>query len=93
MVENQPSMAKKLTEKSKVKPKEVLLLAHRIKQLRVAKGYTSQETFAYDNDYTLSYYSRLERGEDIRFTSLVRVCKALGVDLKTFFGTGFEKIK
>lgn len=73
----------------KEKPKEVLLLADRIKQLRKERGYSSQETFAYDNDYTLSYYSRLERGEDIRFTSLVKVCKALKVDLNTFFSKGF----
>lgn len=77
----------------KEKPKEVELLGKRIKQLRQKKGYTSQETFAYDNDYTLSYYSRMERGEDIRFTSLVKVCRALDVDLKTFFGNGFEKVK
>jgi transcriptional regulator with XRE-family HTH domain len=77
----------------KIKSKEAQLLGKRIKQLRQEKGYTSQETFAYDNGYTLSYYSRLERGEDIRFTSLVRVCKALGIGLKDFFSEGFEKIK
>lgn len=82
-----------MAKTTKEKPNEVQLLAKRIKQLRIEKGYTSQETFAYDNDYTLSYYSRLERGEDIRFTSLTKVCKALGVDLKTFFSNGFEKIK
>lgn len=81
-------MKKKVAVKKnpkKVKSKEVLLLARRIKQLRQDKGYTSQETFAYDNDYTLSYYSRLERGEDIRFSSLIRVCKALGISLEQFF--------
>ena len=36
----------------KEKPKEIQLLAKRIKQLRIDKGYTSQETFAYDNNYT-----------------------------------------
>lgn len=72
------------------KIKEINHLGERIKQLRKERGYTSQETFAYDNDYTLSYYSRLERGEDIRFSSLVRVCKALNVDLKTFFSEGFD---
>jgi len=82
-----------MTKVKKDKPKEVQLLGKRIKQLRQEKGYTSQETFAYDNGYTLSYYSRIERGEDIRFTSLVKVCKSLGVDLKAFFGTGFDKIK
>jgi len=84
-------MKKKLVEtKKKQKPREVLLLAKRIKKLRQDKGYSSQETFAYDNDYTLSYYSRIERGEDIRFTSLVKVCKALGVSLKILFSEGFE---
>ena len=67
------------------KEKIVIHLGKRIKQFRIDKGYTSQESFAYDNDYTLSYYSRLERGEDIRFTSLVRVCKALDVTLEEFF--------
>ena len=74
----------------KERSKEILQLGARIRKLRKAKGYSSQETFAYDNDYTLSYFSRLERGEDIRFSSLVRVCEALNVDLKTFFSSGFD---
>jgi transcriptional regulator with XRE-family HTH domain len=85
-------MKKKIAIKKsakKAKTKEVLLLAKRIKQLRVEMGYTSQETFAYDNNYTLSYYSRLERGEDIRFTSLVKVCKAFDITLEEFFN-GFK---
>ena len=82
-------MSKAKIKTQKEKPKEVLLLAERIKLLRKERGYSSQETFAYDHGYTLSYYSRLERGEDIRFTSLVRVCKALNIDLKTFFSQGF----
>lgn len=78
---------------TKEKSKEILLLAARIKQLRQDKGYTSQETFAYDNGYTLSYYSRLERGEDIRFSSLIKVCEALGVSLEDFFvGMDFPKV-
>jgi transcriptional regulator with XRE-family HTH domain len=77
----------------KDKPKDIQYLGKRIRQLRIERGYSSQETFAYDNGYTLSYYSRLERGEDIRFSSLTKVCRALGVDLKTFFATGFEKVK
>ncbi len=79
------SFMKKVSEKTKPKPKEVTQLGKRIKELRQAKGYTSQETFAYDNEYTLSYYSRLERGEDMRFSSLVRVCKALNITLEDFF--------
>lgn len=86
-------MKKHTTKIKKQKTKEVLLLAKRIKQLRQDKGYTSQETFAYDNNYTLSYYSRIERGEDIRFTSLVRLCKAFDIELQTLFAKGFEELK
>jgi transcriptional regulator with XRE-family HTH domain len=93
MLENQVSMAKTKVKEKKAKPKEVQALAKRIKHFRIKAGYSSQELFANDNDYTLSYYSRIERGEDIRFTSLVRVAKALGVDLKEFFSEGFERFK
>lgn len=86
-----PGQVKKSDKKEK--PAEVLLLAERIKQLRKDKGYKSQEDFANEHDYTLSYYSRIERGEDLRFSSLVKVCRALGTDLKTFFNAGFEKVK
>jgi transcriptional regulator with XRE-family HTH domain len=82
-------MKKPIKKEKKPKSKEVDQLAKRIKQLRQDKGYSSQETFAYDNDYTLSYYSRLERGEDIRFSSLVKVCKALEISLEDFF-KGFD---
>ena len=86
-------MAKKKVKIKKEKTLEAILLGKRITQLRKAKGYNSQETFAYDNDYTLSYYSRVERGEDIRFTSLVKVCRALGIELEDFFSKGFEDLE
>jgi transcriptional regulator with XRE-family HTH domain len=81
-----------MAQTKKEKTKEVKLLAARIRQLRQERDYTSQETFAYDHGYTLSYYSRLERGEDIRFSSLVKVCSALNVSLEEFF-KGFEEPK
>lgn len=78
-------MAKILKEK----PKEIQHLAARIRQLRQERGYTSQETFAYDHGYTLSYYSRLERGEDVRYSSILKVCSAFGISLEEFF-KGFD---
>ena len=82
-----------MAKDKKDKPKEVLLLANRIKQLRKKSGYTSSEIFAYDNQITSSQYGRYERGEDIRFTSLVKLCKAFKISLEDFFSEGFEKIK
>lgn len=81
-------MAKK---RKGLKDDEIKQLGSRIKELRKLKGYSSQETFAYDNDYTLSYFSRIEREEDIRFSSLLRICEALDIDLQTFFSKGFKK--
>ncbi len=78
-----------MAKTTKEKPKEIQHLASRIKQLRQDKGYTSQETFAYDHGYTLSYYSRLERGEDVRYSSLLKVCMAFGISLEDFF-KGFD---
>ena len=82
-----------MAKDKKDKPKEVLLLANRIKQLRKEAGYSSSEIFAYDNQITSSQYGRYERGEDIRFTSLVKLCKAFKISLEDFFSEGFEKIK
>lgn len=80
-------------ERQDQKPQEVQLLGARIRELRLKNGYTSQETFANDKGYAISYYSRLERGEDIRFTSLVKVCEALSVSLEEFFvGMDIPKI-
>ena len=80
-------------ERQEQKPQEVQSLGARIRELRLKNGYTSQETFANDTGYAISYYSRLERGEDIRFTSLVKVCQALGVTLEEFFiGMNLPKV-
>lgn len=79
-----------MAKDKKNKPKEVLLLANRIKQLRKASGYSSYEIFAYDNQITSSQYGRYERGEDIRFTSLIKLCKAFDISLKDFFSEGFD---
>ena len=73
----------------KEKSPEIQLLAKRIKELRKKAGYTSYELFAYDNDITRSQWGRYERGEDIRFTSLIKACKALNVTLAEFFSEGF----
>ena len=80
------------TTSNKATPEIVTQLGKRIKHFRVKNGYSSQETFAYDNGYSLSQYSQMERGLDIRFTSLVRVCNAFGITLRTFFSEGFDDL-
>lgn len=65
-------------------------LANRIKSLREQKGYTNYERFANAKDLPRAQVGRYEKGQDIRFTSLVKITKALDISLKDFFSEGFE---
>lgn len=85
---------RKKVAKSEAKPKsqEVLLLAKRIKELRLKKGYTNYETFAYDHNISRSQYGRYENGEDLRFSSLIKIMKAFDMTPDEFFSEGFEEV-
>lgn len=65
-------------------------LAHRLKKLRKEKGYSNADFFAYDNNITRSQYARYEAGENIRFTSLMKIIKAFGLTPSEFFSEGFD---
>jgi len=68
----------------------VLKLAARIKSLRIRKGYSNYEFFAYDHDISRSQFGRYEKGEDIRFSSLVKIAQAFDMTLEEFFHEGFD---
>lgn len=90
-------MAKKVVVKKEVKltaedqvEHQIKNLGARIKQLRIAKGYTNAEFFAYDHKINRSQYGKYERGEDLRFSSLVRIIQIHNLSLPEFFSDGFE---
>lgn len=60
-------------------------LGKRIRELRKAKGYKNFEHFAYEFGFSRAQFQRYERGEDLRFSSLRRVVKALGITMEEFF--------
>lgn len=62
----------------------------RIKQLRIQKGYTSYEYFAYEHNISRAQFGRYEQGQDLRLSSLIKVVNAFGMNLDEFFGEGFE---
>lgn len=68
----------------------ILNLAKRIKELRIRKGYSNYETFAYENNISRAQYGRYEKGQDIRFTSLLRILNAFDITLEEFFSEGFD---
>ena len=72
------------------KAKEVKKLAKRIKSLRIEKGYTSYENFAFDNKIHRAQYGRYETGTDMQFTSLLKIARAFDMTLEEFFSEGFD---
>ncbi|MFY9310238.1 MAG: helix-turn-helix transcriptional regulator [Bacteroidia bacterium] len=69
---------------------ELKKLGDRIKQLRIQKGYTSYEYFAYEKNISRAQYGRYEKGEDLRYSSLVKVVKAFDMSMEEFFSEGFK---
>jgi len=64
-------------------------LGERIKDLRIRKGYTSYEYFAYEHNISRAQFGRYEQGQDLRFSSLVKVVGAFEMTLEEFFSEGF----
>jgi transcriptional regulator with XRE-family HTH domain len=76
---------------AQVPPQDMLKkLGDRIRFLREQKGYNNYEVFAYEHNISRSQYGRYEKGQDLRFTSLVRIVQALDMTLEQFFSEGFD---
>ena len=65
-------------------------IGERIKAIRIAKGYSSYETFALDHDFSRMQYWRLEKGEaNLTVKSLLKVLAVHNMTLQEFFSEGF----
>lgn len=69
---------------------QLLKMGNRIKSLRIKAGYTSYEYFAYEHDISRAQFGRYEQGQDLRFSSIVKIANAFGMTLSEFFSEGFE---
>ena len=76
-------------KKQKEIPPHLVKLGERIKYLRIKKGYTSHETFANKHDFNRTQYFRYEHGEDLRYSSLLKLVEAFGMTMEEFFSEGF----
>jgi transcriptional regulator with XRE-family HTH domain len=65
-------------------------LGNRIKQLRLERGYTSYEYFAYEHNISRAQFGRYEQGQDLRMSSLIKVVSAFDMTLEEFFSDGFN---
>ena len=60
-------------------------LSKRIKQLRIDKGYSSYEYFAYDHNISRPQYGKYEAGANIQLNTLIKILKAMNISLEEFF--------
>jgi transcriptional regulator with XRE-family HTH domain len=76
--------------KALTKEQALQKMGERIRKLRIERGYTSYEYFAYEHEISRAQFGRYERGEDLRFSTLVKIINAMGLTLEEFFAEGFE---
>lgn len=75
----------------KYKNPDLQKLGDRLRALRLKKGYTSLEKFAFNNELSRVLYSNYESGKgNITYKNLLKVTRALGISLKDFFSEGFD---
>ena len=63
----------------------LLMIGKTLKDLRIGKGYTSYEQFAWDNDLNRVQYWRMEKGVNITLKSLLKVLEIHQLSLSDFF--------
>jgi transcriptional regulator with XRE-family HTH domain len=68
-------------------------LGLRIRELRLKKGYTNYEFFAYENKVGRSQYAKYEKGTDMHFSSILKIIEAHGMTVREFFSEGFDRPK
>lgn len=85
-------MGKKVTVKKTVIENDENLkrLGKRLKELRIKKGYTNYEYFAFENSIGRAQYGKYETGGNIQFDTLLKILKGLDISLKDFFAEGFD---
>ncbi|MCG2612669.1 helix-turn-helix transcriptional regulator [Terrimonas sp. NA20] len=65
-------------------------VGNKIRKLRIAKGYSNYEHFAYDHDIARAQYGKYEQGkDDLRLGSLYKVLKSLDISFEEFFSDDF----
>jgi transcriptional regulator with XRE-family HTH domain len=66
-------------------------VGERMRQLRIKKGFTNYENFAYEHELGRSQYGKYENGtEDLRLSSLYKVIESMEVSFEEFFSEGFD---
>lgn len=76
---------KKTKTSSSAQGGRIKAIGAHIKELRINKGYSSAEIFAYEHDLNRISYWRMERGSNITMNSLLRILDIHQITLSEFF--------
>ena len=60
-------------------------IGSKLKQLRVDKGFSSYENFAYQNDLSRIQYWRMEKGTNFTIKNLLKILDIHKITLEDFF--------
>lgn len=60
-------------------------VGNKLRKLRIAKGYTNYENFAYDNGLNRANYGRYEKGANLRLSTLISILECHNLTLDEFF--------
>ena len=60
-------------------------IGEKLKAIRIAKGFTSYENFALENNIDRKQYWRIEKGHNLTLKSLIKILDIHGLSLKSFF--------
>lgn len=78
-------MEKKAKKESKPLDKRIVKVGEKLMKMRVDKGYTSYETFAFDNEIGRHQYWRIEKGANFTMETLLKILDIHKVSLEDFF--------
>lgn len=57
----------------------------RLKQLRIQKGYTNYENFAFENGLSRANYGKYENGKSMTVATLIKIVECHNLTLEEFF--------
>jgi transcriptional regulator with XRE-family HTH domain len=72
-------------EEQKNIDRRIISISDKIKELRIQKGYSSHEAFAWDNNLNRVQYWRIEKGSNITLKTLLTILDIHGISLSGFF--------
>ena len=77
---------------SKDEQKMLRLLGDRIRELRIEKGFTNYEHFAYENNISRTQYGKYETGSNLQILTLHKLLKGFDISIEEFFSEGFKDL-